>query len=62
MDNAFRFVQAGSELSGLVGRMPATVGYQPTLLSEVAELQERILSTKAGNITAVEAVTCRPMT
>ena len=56
MDNAFRFVQAGSEISGLLGRMPATVGYQPTLLSEVAELHERILSTKSGNITAVEAV------
>lgn len=56
MDNAFRFVQAGSEISGLLGRMPATVGYQPTLLSEVAELEERILSTKSGNITAVEAV------
>lgn len=56
MDNAFRFVQAGSELSGLLGRMPATVGYQPTLLSEVAELQERIASTHKGSITAVEAV------
>jgi len=56
MDNAFRFVQAGSELSGLLGRMPATVGYQPTLLSKVAELQERISSTRSGNITAVEAV------
>jgi F-type H+-transporting ATPase subunit beta len=56
MDNAFRFVQAGSEISGLMGRMPATVGYQPTLLSEVAELQERILSTRDGSITAVEAV------
>jgi ATP synthase, F1 beta subunit len=56
MDNAFRFVQAGSELSGLLGRMPATVGYQPTLLSEVAELQERISSTQNGSITAVEAV------
>lgn len=56
MDNAFRFIQAGSEISGLMGRMPATVGYQPTLLSEVAELQERILSTRKGNITAVEAV------
>ncbi len=56
MDNAFRFVQAGSEISGLLGRMPATMGYQPTLLSEVAELQERILSTRDGNITAVEAV------
>ena len=56
MDNAFRFVQAGSEISGLLGRMPATVGYQPTLISEVAELQERIISTRSGDITAVEAV------
>jgi len=56
MDNAFRFVQAGSEISGLLGRMPATVGYQPTMISEVAELQERIISTRAGDITAVEAV------
>jgi F-type H+-transporting ATPase subunit beta len=56
LDNAFRFVQAGSELSGLLGRMPATVGYQPTLISEVAELQERISSTQTGSITAVEAV------
>jgi F-type H+-transporting ATPase subunit beta len=56
VDNAFRFIQAGSEISGLLGRMSATVGYQPTLLSEVAELQERILSTKNGDITAVEAV------
>jgi F-type H+-transporting ATPase subunit beta len=56
MDNAFRFVQAGSEISGLLGRMPATVGYQPTLLSEVAELQERIESTPSGSITAVQAV------
>ncbi|MBY0578225.1 MAG: F0F1 ATP synthase subunit beta [Burkholderiales bacterium] len=56
MDNVFRFVQAGSEISGLLGRMPATVGYQPTLMSEVAELQERIISTRHGSITAVEAV------
>ncbi|BCB26891.1 ATP synthase subunit beta [Sulfurimicrobium lacus] len=56
MDNVFRFVQAGSEISGLLGRMPATVGYQPTLISEVAELQDRITSTRHGNITAVEAV------
>lgn len=56
MDNVFRFVQAGSEISGLLGRMPATVGYQPTLMSEVAEMQERIISTRAGDITAVEAV------
>ena len=56
MDNVFRFVQAGSEISSLLGRMPATVGYQPTLTTEVAELQERILSTKAGSITSVQAV------
>jgi F-type H+-transporting ATPase subunit beta len=56
MDNVFRFVQAGSEISGLLGRMPATVGYQPTLISEVAELQERITSTQSGNITSVQAV------
>nr|WP_267897176.1 F0F1 ATP synthase subunit beta [Parazoarcus communis] len=56
IDNVFRFVQAGSEISGLLGRMPATVGYQPTLLSEVAELEERISSSSAGNITSVQAV------
>ena len=56
MDNVFRFVQAGSEISGLLGRMPATVGYQPTLLTEVASLEERIVSTRAGAITAVQAV------
>jgi F-type H+-transporting ATPase subunit beta len=56
MDNVFRFVQAGSEVSTLLGRMPATVGYQPTLTTEVAELQERILSTRDGSITAVQAV------
>ena len=56
MDNVFRFVQAGSEISGLLGRMPATVGYQPTLLSEVAELEERIASTRTGTITSVQAV------
>jgi F-type H+-transporting ATPase subunit beta len=56
MDNIFRFVQAGSEISGLLGRMPATVGYQPTLLTEVASLQERIVSTKSGSITSVQAV------
>ncbi|MDD2462620.1 MAG: F0F1 ATP synthase subunit beta [Desulfobulbus sp.] len=56
MDNMFRFVQAGSEISGLLGRMPATVGYQPTLTTEVAALEERILSTKSGAITAVQAV------
>ncbi|WP_454763816.1 F0F1 ATP synthase subunit beta [Cupriavidus campinensis] len=56
MDNLFRFVQAGTEISGLLGRMPASVGYQPTLLTEVANLQERILSTRGGAITAVQAV------
>jgi F-type H+-transporting ATPase subunit beta len=56
MDNIFRFVQAGSEISGLLGRMPATVGYQPTLLTEVASLEERIVSTKSGAITSVQAV------
>jgi F-type H+-transporting ATPase subunit beta len=56
MDNAYRFVQAGSEISGLLGRMPATVGYQPTLMTEVAELEDRIVSTKHGTITSVQAV------
>ena len=56
MDNAYRFVQAGSEISGLLGRMPATVGYQPTLLTEVAELQDRLVSTLLGGITSVQAV------
>ncbi|MEQ1528925.1 MAG: F0F1 ATP synthase subunit beta [Methylococcales bacterium] len=56
VDNVFRFVQAGSEISSLLGRMPATVGYQPTLTTEVAELQDRILSTQQGAITSVQAV------
>jgi len=56
MDNIFRFVQAGSEVSSLLGRMPATVGYQPTINSEVAEMQDRILSTRQGAITSVQAV------
>ncbi len=56
VDNVFRFVQAGSEISGLLGRMPATVGYQPTLMSEVAELQDRIISTTKGAITSVQAI------
>jgi F-type H+-transporting ATPase subunit beta len=56
MDNVFRFVQAGSEVSGLLGRMPATVGYQPTLPSEVAELEDRIVSSRQGSITSVQAV------
>lgn len=56
MDNIYRFVQAGSEISGLLGRMPATVGYQPTLITEIAELQERIMSTAQGTVTSVQAV------
>jgi F-type H+/Na+-transporting ATPase subunit beta len=56
IDNVFRFVQAGSEISSLLGRMPATVGYQPTLTTEVAELEDRILSTRQGAITSVQAV------
>jgi len=56
IDNVFRFVQAGSEVSSLLGRMPATVGYQPTLSTEVAELQDRVLSTRFGTITSLQAV------
>ena len=56
IDNIFRFVQAGSEVSTLLGRMPSAVGYQPTLASEMGELQERITSTKNGSITSVQAV------
>jgi F-type H+-transporting ATPase subunit beta len=56
VDNIFRFAQAGSEISSLLGRMPATVGYQPTLATEVAEIEERILSTQSGAITSVQAV------
>jgi F-type H+-transporting ATPase subunit beta len=56
IDNIFRFVQAGSEVSALLGRMPSAVGYQPTLGSEMGELQERITSTKKGSITSVQAV------
>lgn len=56
MDNIFRFIQAGSEVSSLLGRMPATVGYQPTLITEVAEIEDRILSTSEGAITSVQAV------
>src|SRR3990172_4337940 len=55
MDNVFRFVQAGSEISGLLGRMPATVGYQPTLMTEVAELEDRTVPTTSGDITSVRA-------
>jgi len=56
MDNLFRFVQAGAEVSGLLGRMPSRVGYQPTLATELASLQERITSTRNGAITSVQAV------
>ena len=56
IDNIFRFVQAGSEVSALLGRMPSAVGYQPTLATEVGELQERIASTKEGSVTSVQAV------
>jgi F-type H+-transporting ATPase subunit beta len=56
IDNIFRFVQAGSELSALLGRMPSQVGYQPTLGTEMGELQERITSTKKGSITSMQAV------
>jgi len=56
MDNVFRFVQAGSEVSGLLGRLPSRVGYQPTLASEVANLQERIASAGRAHMTAIEAV------
>ena len=55
-DNIFRFTQAGSEVSALLGRMPSAVGYQPTLANEMGELQERIASTKNGSITSVQAV------
>jgi F-type H+-transporting ATPase subunit beta len=56
IDNIFRFVQAGSEVSALLGRMPSAVGYQPTLSTEMGELQERITSTKRGSITSVQAI------
>lgn len=56
IDNIFRFVQAGSEVSAMLGRMPSAVGYQPTLANEMGELQERITSTKNGSITSVQAV------
>jgi len=56
VDNIFRFAQAGSEVSALLGRIPSAVGYQPTLASEMADLQERITSTYSGSITSVQAV------
>ena len=56
IDNIFRFVQAGSEVSALLGRMPSAVGYQPTLASEMGQLQERITSTRTGSVTSVQAI------
>ena len=56
IDNIFRFVQAGSEVSALLGRMPSAVGYQPTLETEMGELQERITSTKRGSVTSIQAI------
>jgi F-type H+-transporting ATPase subunit beta len=56
IDNIFRFTQAGSEVSALLGRMPSAVGYQPTLATEMGALQERITSTKKGSITSVQAI------
>ncbi|HQT93932.1 MAG TPA: F0F1 ATP synthase subunit beta, partial [Thermoanaerobaculaceae bacterium] len=56
IDNIFRFTQAGSEVSALLGRMPSAVGYQPNLATEMGELQERITSTKRGSITSVQAI------
>ncbi len=56
IDNIFRFIQAGSEVSALLGRMPSAVGYQPTLATEVGKLQERITSTKYGSITSIQAI------
>lgn len=56
IDNIFRFTQAGSEVSALLGRMPSAVGYQPTLATEMGQLQERITSTKKGSVTSIQAV------
>jgi len=56
IDNIFRFTQAGSEVSALLGRMPSAVGYQPTLATEMGAMQERITSTKSGSITSVQAI------
>src|SRR5438093_7592261 len=56
IDNIFRFVQAGSEVSALLGRMPSAVGYHPTLATEMGQLQKRITSTKRGSITSVQAI------
>jgi F-type H+-transporting ATPase subunit beta len=56
IDNIFRFTQAGSEVSALLGRIPSAVGYQPTLASEMGKMQERITSTNKGSVTSVQAV------
>ena len=56
VDNVFRFLQAGSEVSTLLGRMPSAVGYQPTLASEMGSFQERILATQAGSLTSIQAI------
>jgi F-type H+-transporting ATPase subunit beta len=56
IDNIFRFVQAGSEVSALLGRMPSAVGYQPTLATEMGQLQERITSTRSGSVTSIQAI------
>jgi F-type H+/Na+-transporting ATPase subunit beta len=56
IDNIFRFVQAGSEVSALLGRMPSAVGYQPTLATEMGQLQERITSTRTGSVTSIQAI------
>lgn len=62
IDNTFRFVQAGAEVSGLMGQLPSQVGYQPTLATELAELEERICSTKTGAIIQCRLCMCRRMT
>ena len=56
IDNIFRFTQAGSEVSALLGRMPSAVGYQPTLATEMGKLQERITSTNKGSVTSIQAI------
>ncbi len=62
IDNIFRFTQAGSEVSALLGRMPSAVGYQPTLATEMGQLQERITSTNKGSITSIKRYMYQPMT
>merc|ERR1719378_2017193 len=56
IDNIFRFLQAGSEVSTLLGRMPSAVGYQPTLLSDIGSFQERVIATLSGSITSIQAI------